>query len=478
MSAAAQATDLAGLDLVTAAEGVRARRWSARELAEACLARIERLNPHLNAFVSVEADAALQAADAADAAVARGDALGTLHGVPLAHKDLFDRPGVKATCGSRVRADRVGSRTATVLQRLADAGALHLGGLNMSELAVGPTGHNHHYGHCRNPWNPERFTGGSSSGTGAAVAARMVYGGLGTDTGGSIRLPSAFCGIVGLKPTHGRVSRHGCMGLSFSLDTIGPMARTVRDCARLADAIAGHDPLDSLSARLPASACEAAVGRPVKGLRIGIVEDGHYLAHLSEEAAGLIDAAKQVLKSAGAELVPVSLPHQELLANLSNVLLGAEACMYHGRDLMERPEQIQPQVRARLMAGFGYPALAYTRALQLRGPILRDVVAAGFERADVLLLPIVNSTARGIEETDLGGAPGMAEFIAQISSCSRPLNYLGLPGLAVPCGFGADGLPMAFQLVGRPFDEESLFQVAAAYEAETRWCDRSPPDPA
>lgn len=478
MSAAAREAELTGLDLVAAADGIRDRRFSSRELVEASLARIERWNPHLNAFVSVEADAALAAADAADAAVARGDALGPLHGVPLAHKDLFDRPGRKATCGSKVRRDREGVVTATVLQRLADAGALHLGGLNMSELAVGPTGHNAHYGHCRNPWQPERFTGGSSSGTGAAVAARLAYGGLGTDTGGSVRLPSAFCGIVGLKPTQGRISRHGVMGLSFSLDNVGPMARTVRDCARMTDAIAGHDPRDVTSARLPASACEAAVGRPVKGLRIGVVEDGHYLEHLSDEAASLIDAAKQVLKAAGAELVPVTLPHQELLANLSNVLLGAEACMYHGPDLQARPDDIQPQVRARLMAGYGYPALAYTRAQQLRGPILREVMAAGFAKADLLLLPIVNTTARGVEETDVGGAPGMAEFIAQVSNCSRPLNYLGLPGLVAPCGFGADGLPMAFQLIGRPFDEETLFQAAAAYEAETRWFERAPPEPA
>ncbi len=470
-------TDLAELDLATAAEGVRSGKWSSRELVEASLRRIERWNPQVNAYVSVEAEDCLAAADLADAAVARGDSLGPLHGVPLAHKDLFDRPGKKASCGSQVRREIEGRTTSTVIQRLADAGGLYLGGLNMSELAVGPTGHNLHYGHCRNPWNTERFTGGSSSGTGAAVAARLAFGGLGTDTGGSVRLPSAFCGIVGLKPTQGRISRHGVMGLSYSLDNVGPMGRTVRDVARMTDVVAGHDPRDVTSARLPAPACEAATARGVKGLRIGIVEDGLYLQNLSDEAAGLIDAAKAVLTGAGAQLVPVTLPHQELLANLSNILLGAEACMYNRSALTGRPLDIQPQVRARLMAGFGYPALAYTRALQLRGPILRDVVAAGFAKADVLLLPIINTTAQGIAETDVGGAPGMAEFIAQVSNCSRPLNYLGLPGLVTPCGFGADGMPLAFQLVGRPFDEETLFQAAAAYEAETRWCDRSPPEP-
>ena len=254
--------NLTDLDLVAAAEGVAAGRFSARELVEAALQRIERWNPVVNAFISVDADACLQAADAADAARAAGRDLGPLHGVPLAHKDLFDRKGYQATCGSKVRRDRVAAGTATVLERLDAAGALNLGGLNMSELATGPTGHNLHYGHCRNPWNPERFTGGSSSGTGAAVAARLVPGGLGTDTGGSIRLPSAFCGIVGLKPTQGRVSRHGVMGLSFSLDNIGPMTRTVRDCARMTDVLAGHDPLDTTSARLPPPNCEALRSPP------------------------------------------------------------------------------------------------------------------------------------------------------------------------------------------------------------------------
>jgi len=469
------AAELLDLSLVEAADGIQARKWSARELAEACLARIEALNPKLNAFISVEAEEALAAADAADAALAKGKKAGPLHGVPLAHKDLFDRTGKAATCGSRGRSGRIATTTATVLERLANAGALHLGGLNMSEVAVGPTGHNAHHGHCRNPWNPDRFTGGSSSGTGAAVAARMVYGGLGTDTGGSVRLPSAFCGLVGLKPTQGRISRHGIMGLSFSLDNAGPMTRTVRDCARMTDIVAGHDPRDPTSTRLPAPSCEAAVGRSVKGMRIGFAAGGHYLRNLDAQAAALIEDAKAVLAAAGAELVPVDLPHQELLANLSNVMLGAEGCMFHGRDLQERPADFLPQVRARLMAGFGYPALAYTRALQLRGPILREVVAAGFARADVLLLPIINTTARSVAETDLGSAQGMAEFISQVSSCSRPLNYMGLPGLVTPCGFDGEGLPMAFQLIGRPFDEESLFQVAAAYEAETRWFERRPP---
>ena len=298
--------NLTDLDLVAAAEGVAAGRFSARELVEAALQRIERWNPVVNAFISVDADACLQAADAADAARAAGRDLGPLHGVPLAHKDLFDRKGYQATCGSKVRRDRVAAGTATVLERLDAAGALNLGGLNMSELATGPTGHNLHYGHCRNPWNPERFTGGSSSGTGAAVAARLVPGGLGTDTGGSIRLPSAFCGIVGLKPTQGRVSRHGVMGLSFSLDNIGPMTRTVRDCARMTDVLAGHDPLDTTSARLPPPNCEAAVGRSVRGLRVGVVEDGHYTRYLSTEAAALLEDAKAVLAECGATLVPVS----------------------------------------------------------------------------------------------------------------------------------------------------------------------------
>ncbi|MCG8546278.1 MAG: amidase, partial [Alphaproteobacteria bacterium] len=236
--------DLAGLGLCDVADRIRGGDVSAAEVTEAAIRRAERLQPTLNAFIRLEAEEALMAARDIDRRLASGDAVGPLAGVPLAHKDMYYRAGKRSTCGSTIRADFVADRTATVMARLDDAGAVYLGGLNMSEFAVGPTGHNIHHGACRNPWNPAHAPGGSSSGSGAAVAARLVYGALGSDTGGSIRIPAALCGLVGLKPSQGRISRHGGLSLSFSLDCFGPLTRTVTDCARLTGLLAGYDPSD------------------------------------------------------------------------------------------------------------------------------------------------------------------------------------------------------------------------------------------
>src|SRR5690606_33096570 len=262
--------DLLGLDLVGAAEGVRTRKFSAVELTEACIRRIERLQPKLNCFISLEAETALAAARRADEELAKGVVRGPLHGIPLAHKDMLYRAGKVTTCGSKIRKDFVPSYTATVHLRLEAAGALDLGTLNMAEFAFGPTGHNAHWGHCRNPWNPDHITGGSSSGSASAVAARMVYGALGSDTGGSIRLPAGLCGLVGLKPTQGRVSRDGVMPLSCSLDQVGPLTRTVRDSTRIFAAIAGYDPQDPTSSTATVEDYESRLAGGVRGLRIGV----------------------------------------------------------------------------------------------------------------------------------------------------------------------------------------------------------------
>src|SRR5579859_4130641 len=242
-------TGLGEFDLVGLAAAIRARKISAREATQACLAALEAAQPRLNTAIRFDAEDALAAADAADRALARGQPAGPLHGVPLAHKDMFYRKGKVATCGSKIRRDFVADKTATVLQRLDAAGALQLAALNMAEFAYGPSGHNEHFGHCRNPWAPDHITGGSSSGSGAAVAARLVFGALGSDTGGSIRLPASICGVTGLKTTYGRVSRAGAMPLSFSLDTVGPLTRSARDAARFLKVIAGHDPKDPTSSR-------------------------------------------------------------------------------------------------------------------------------------------------------------------------------------------------------------------------------------
>ncbi len=468
-------TDFAALTLVEVAEAVRSGEASAREVTEACIARIERLRHRFNCFISFDPDDALAQADRADAKRASGEMLGPLHGVPLAHKDMFYRKGVVTTCGSRIRRDFRPAHTATVLERLEAAGALHLGGLNMAEFALGPSGHNSHYGPARNPWNPEYITGGSSSGSGAATAARLVFAALGSDTAGSVRLPAAACGVVGLKPTQTRVSRYGVMGLSFSLDNVGPLARTVRDCARVLGVIAGHDPRDSTSSRRPVPDYEAATLTPdIDGLRIGIPDDFYYDT-VEDEIRERLEASLAVFESLGARRVRVRVPDHEYLTGLANALQGAESATLHEAWLRDCPQDYGPQIRARLELGFAYSATQYLSAAQLRPGIIRNFVGSVFGQCDVLHAPAIPIALPTIAATDVEDREGFAELLAGLSRCTRPFNYLALPGLSLPAGFDANGLPTAFQLIGRPFAETTLFRVGAAYEASTDWTRRAPP---
>lgn len=468
-------TDLSQLPLIAVADGIAAGQFSAREVVTACLARIERLQPVLNCFISLRADEALEAADRADATRARGEALGPLHGVLLAHKDMYYRAGRISTCGSLIRREFQADRTATALDRLDAAGALDAGGLNMSEFAFGPTGHNLHWGDCHNPWAPDHITGGSSSGSGSAVAGRLVFGALGSDTGGSVRLPAGICGVVGLKPTQGRVSRHGIMGLSFSLDNVGPLARTVRDCARLLGVIAGPDVNDATASTRPIDDYEqAALEADVKGLRIGR-PTSYYYDGADPEITELMDKSLQVFASLGAEVVDVEVPDQHRLSDLANVVMTSEAATLHGAWLKERPHDYAPQVRARIEPGFLWPATRYLQAMHVRAEILRQFVASVFSQCDLLHTPTLNIPVPTIAETDVGASPEFPALIARMTHCTRPVNYLGLPALAVPGGYSANALPVSFQLIGRPFSEAELFRAAAAYEAATPWAEEAPP---
>ncbi len=340
-------TELTHLSLTDIAEAISEKTVSSREVTEACLARIDEKQPALNAFISLEADEALAAADAADAALARGEAPGPLHGVPLAHKDMYYRAGKVSTCGSKIRRDFVPDHTATTISRLADAGALHLGGLNMSEFAVGPFGHNDHYGSCRNPWNPDHVTGGSSSGAGSSVGGRLVYGALGSDTGGSVRLPAACCGLVGMKPTQTRVSRYGLMGLSFSLDNAGPLTRTVRDNARMLGLIAGADPMDHTASAMPVDDYEAAASAPeAKGLRIAVPAN-YYYDNAAPEVRDLMQASLKVFEGMGAEIIEVEVPDHHHIRQLGVTVRGPEGTVLHAAWLRDRPQDYGPQVRAR-----------------------------------------------------------------------------------------------------------------------------------
>ena len=467
-------SDLTQWTLVEAADAVSSKRISARELAEACIAKAETLQPTLNCFISLDAEGALAEADAADAALARGEAQGPLHGVPLAHKDMYYRAGKVSTCGSKIRKDFAPDHTATVLERLAGAGALHMGGLNMSEFAVGPFGHNEHWGHCRNPWNPEHVTGGSSSGSGSAVGGRVVFGALGSDTGGSIRLPSACCGLIGMKGTQTRVSRYGVMGLSFSLDNVGPLTRTVRDNARMMAVIAGADPKDLTASRVPVDDYEAAtVDAEVKGLRIAVPKN-YYYDGAEGEVRALMDASLKVFESLGAEIVTVEVPDHDKLADLAIALRGPEGAVLHQAWMRDRPQDYGAQVKARLEPGLAIAGTEYVTAQQIRPQITQRFVDAVFANADVFHAPTINIPVPSIAETDVKASPNFPAIIAGMTHCTRPFNYLGLPSLAVPAGFTGNGLPASFQLVGRPFAEAALYRAAAAYEAETRFYEKAP----
>ncbi len=467
-------SELPTQSLTEVAEAIAARKVSAVEVTRACLDRIAQHDAKLNTIARIDGDAALAAASQADTDLAAGNIRGPLHGVPLAHKDLFYRAGQLSEWGASMMAGNKPDRTATVLQRLDAAGALDIARLNMVEFALGATGHNKDVGTPRNPWNPDYITGGSSSGSAAAVAARFVYGALGTDTGGSIRYPSYCCGLVGLKPTYGRVSRHGAMPLSFSLDHIGPLARTVSDCARLLQAIAGSDPMDPTSSRMPVPDYLASLERGIKGLRVAVPEN-HFQDAVDPDVQPYLDDSIAVFRACGAEIVPVTIPKSfSLAAPLGALLLATEGAASHSRWLRERAAEYGPAQFTRLAPGLYYPATRYLEALNLRTPVLSDFVAAVFDAADLLHVPSVPIPVPTIADSDLGGDPRFSEFVDRFTGYSRPFNYMGLPALCLPAGLDDRGLPVGFQLVGRPFDEAMLLRAGRAYERESAWTQQAP----
>ena len=460
--------------LTEAAAALARGELSSVELTRSCLERAHRLNAELNCFIRIEDEAALAAARAADAARAAGRATGGLLGVPIALKDMFYDPARVTSGGSRLRRDFRAATTATVLARLTAAGAVNLGALNMTEFALGPTGHNAHTGDCRNPWNTAHIAGGSSSGAGAALAARLTFGALGSDTGGSIRTPAAANGVVGLKPTYGRVSRAGVMPLSWSGDHVGPLARTARDCARLLGVIAGHDPADPSSSRRAVPDYEAALERGIAGLRIGVPRN-FYFDGVAAEVRTAIEAALRVFEAAGARVVEVNVPAPEHLTQLSRAIVYSEAAAIHGEWLRTRPTEYSPQVRARAATGAAIPASIYLEALQLRPLLLRQFVTSVYAHCDLMCTPTLLEPVPTLAATDVGGSASMWRVIAALVHCTAPFNYLGVPALTLPAGFTGNGLPVGLQLVGRPFAEELLLSAAAAYQSATDWHARLPP---
>ena len=462
-------TEPALMSLTAVAQALAQKRLSSREVTQSCLDRIARCEPRLNAFIAIEADEALKAADAADAAPAKR---GALHGVPLAHKDMYYEAGKVVTCGSRIRRDFVASTTSTALQRLKDAGTVRLGTLQMAEFAYGPTGHNAHFGPVHNPWSFDHITGGSSSGSGAAVAARLTFAALGSDTGGSVRMPAHFCGVTGLKTTVGRISRAGAMPLSQSLDTVGPLARSVEDCAVLLGLMAGADPDDPTAVTGPVPDYSAATTESIKGLTIG-VPTAFYVDDLDSEVAGILEATIGVLKREGANVVRVELPDQRQLSAACQLVLAVEAAAFHKRWMIERPQDYGPQVLMRLQNGLAIPGVSYLEAARWRGPALSAHLAA-VAGVDAVIAPVAPVAAPTIAESDVGNSPDADAVIQRLTRFTRPVNYLGLPSLAIPAGFTRDGLPVGMQLIGRPFDEATLLRIGAAFQRATDFHDRVP----
>jgi aspartyl-tRNA(Asn)/glutamyl-tRNA(Gln) amidotransferase subunit A len=459
--------------LSDAARAVKARQISALELVEDVIARAKAVQPALNAFLRIDAELACAQARVADAELAHGRTRGVLHGVPMAHKDMYYRAGVPSSCGSRLKGEQPEDVTATALARLDAAGAIQFGVLNMAEFAYGPTGHNYHYGHCRNPWNPAHITGGSSSGSAAAVGARATFAALGSDTGASIRLPAALCGVTGLKVTYGRISRAGAMPLSFSMDTVGPLARSAEDCALLLGVLAGHDLADATSSREAVPDYLAEIARPVRGLRVGVALN-YFTDDVDAGVGTALTESMRTLEGLGCEIVPVTLPDMTAMDVAGTHVIAAEAAALHGAWLRQRPDGYSPQVLARLSRGLALPATKYIDALRLRGPSLEAFTRAVFDRVDVLHAPCLPIPTPTIAETDVGGGGGMDRTLALLTRFMRPFNYLGLPSVALPCGFHPNGLPVGMQLAGRPFAEGTLLRVAHAFQQATDWHRKMP----
>ena len=460
--------------IASLAAAIRARRISPVEAAQQCLARVERLDGRLRAFITVDAEGALARARVLETEAAAGHWRGPLHGVPLAHKDLFHIGGLPTSCGTKTAEYFFAERDATAVARLIEGGANTLGKLNMAELALGPFGDNAHHGDAQNPWRAGHVSGGSSSGSAVAVAAGLALGALGTDTGGSIRLPAACCGIVGLKPTYGRVSRAGAMPLSWAMDHIGPMARTVADVALLLEVIAGADPEDATSSPRAVPGYVAELERPITSLRIAIPEN-YYLEGVESAVAAATRAALAAFERLGARVTSLRLPDPQVIHDVSSIIARAESAAVHARILRERPHELQPAVRARLAVGTRISAHDYLQALRLRARLAREFNEDVFAEVDLLVLPAIPEPAPTLADATAGEGEAIAERMGRFSRLTRPWNGLGLPVLAMPGGFAASGLPLGIQIVGRPFDEAAVLRAGHAYERATDWHRRRPP---
>jgi aspartyl-tRNA(Asn)/glutamyl-tRNA(Gln) amidotransferase subunit A len=473
-------------------DAILQKKISAKELTEAFLTQINKVEGEIHAYNTLTPLEALSDADRIDSALARGERMGPLAGVPIAIKDNICTQGIKTTCSSKILENFIPPYSATVVTRLKSAGAIMLGKTNMDEFAMGSSTENSAFEKTRNPWDTSRIPGGSSGGSAAAVAAFLSAAALGSDTGGSIRQPAALCGVVGLKPTYGRVSRYGLIAFASSLDQIGPITRDVTDMAIIMNVISGADPLDSTSVSLPMTDLTLNLSGGVNGLRIGIPKEYFTKGGMDEDMTAAISLSMDCFKKMGAKMSEVSLPHSEYAVATYYLLATAEASSNLARydgvrfgyrkadacDLLEmymksRQEGFGPEVKRRIMLGTyalssGYYDAYYKKAQQARTLIKNDFDAA-WKQVDLILAPTTPTPAfRFGEKTD----DPLKMYLSDIFTIS--VNLAGIPALSIPCGFSKEGLPIGLQLLGRPFDEETILRAAFAYEQETDFNKRRP----
>jgi aspartyl-tRNA(Asn)/glutamyl-tRNA(Gln) amidotransferase subunit A len=467
-----EASELCYTSLRGLATLIQRQEVSPVEATQAVVDRVEKFDRQLNSFITLLRDEALSSARTAEQEIRAGRYRGPLHGIPIAVKDLYYTKGIRTTAGSKILSDFIPDYDATAVARLRDAGAILIGKLNMHEFARGATNASSLIGACNNPWDTLRVPGGSSGGPAAALAAGLCFGSLGSDTGGSIRIPAAFCGIVGLKPTYGRVSRYGVFPLSWSLDHVGPMTRTVTDAALMLQVVAGHDRHDPTTRTAVVPDYSVALTRDIEGARLGIPQ-GFYFEHLDAEVRDSVRAAIQTLERAGAQVEEVSLPLTKYAAAAGRIISLTESAEIHEKFLKTRFADYSPEVRAGFVVGQLILGKHYMKAQRLRS-LIRQEMAAALRRVDALVTPTVPITAPRIGQTMVNVGQETVDVMWALSRLTRPANLTGFPAISVPCGFTMGELPIGLQFIGRPFAEATILQLAYAYEQETTWHQRQP----
>jgi aspartyl-tRNA(Asn)/glutamyl-tRNA(Gln) amidotransferase subunit A len=452
---------------------IRKREVSPVEVVKAHLARVEALEPALNSFITLLPEQAMEEARLAEHEIQSGQYRGPLHGIPLGLKDLFYMKGVRNTSGSKIFDHFIPDYDSTLALKLREVGAILMGKLNLHQFAYGPTGENPDYGNMHNPWNPERITGGSSGGSASATASGQCTLAMGTDTGGSIRIPSALCGLVGLKPTYGRLSRYGITVLSWSQDHAGPMTRMVQDCALVMNAVAGYDPRDPSSSNRSIPDFTQFLTENIKGLRVGLPREP-FEDPIDSEVEHFVRSAIEFLGKLGATIHEISWPMYHESKAISSTILMAEAAAYHRQLLKRQGSRLDPKVRLRLESGLLISAVDYLQAQRARRLFYQKSCEL-FEKVDLLVGPAVPITACkiGTEEVQIGNA--RTGVIPLLTQHTRPYNLNGFPAMTVPCGFSKNGLPIGFQIAGKPFDEGTVLRAAFTYEQATEWHRRRPP---